>query len=329
MEIISRSTWGARHRAGFGPRGIGALERWLHHSVTKQLGADATPEQEHVEMRGLERIGQARFGAGISYTLAVFPSGRVYEGTGITRRGAHTDGRNTIAAGIVLVGNYEEHEPTPQMLSALAELLRHGVDAGWWRSATFTGAHRKLKSTACPGRHAFAKMAFVEGLAALGGGGMSAPAPAPATPAPAPTSTRSPRPLAVVAQGSTGPAVKLWQRVLQSMGYDIGRAGADGDFGPATKRATVAFQRNSGLEQDGVVGEMSWLEPIVRTGDRVLRQGDHGPVVGVWQNVAGVTPDEVFGPQTDGATREVQRHVGTADDGIVGADTVGRVRGAM
>lgn len=42
------------------------------------------------------------------------------------------------------------------------------------------------------------------------------------------------------------------QRALLARGFDVGRAGADGDFGPATLSALKAFQRANGLA-DGIL----------------------------------------------------------------------------
>lgn len=57
-----------------------------------------------------------------------------------------------------------------------------------------------------------------------------------------------------IKSGSTGKAVKVWQAII---GVDI-----DGKFGPATRNATLAFQKkafpNAPSEWDGVVGEKTW-----------------------------------------------------------------------
>lgn len=170
MKITTRDQWGARHPDGFAPAALPAAEVWLHHSVTLapdlawvDADGDRVDDDETAAMRLLEQIGQDRFGGGFSYTFAVMPSGRVYEGHSIGRRGAHTKGRNSIARAIVLVGDYDRHRPTPAQLRTVAELLVHGHRAGWWRQPRLAGGHQDAPgaSTACPGRHAQAAIPVI------------------------------------------------------------------------------------------------------------------------------------------------------------------------
>jgi hypothetical protein len=158
MHIVSRSEWGARHDNGFGSAPLPAKGVYLHHSVT--AAPDLVPpfDDEDAAMRTLERIGEQRFSGGVSYTFAVMPSGRVYEGHGVGRRGAHTKGLNSTHRAIVLVGDYEKFGVTSQQVQAVADLLRHGKAQGWWREAKLAGGHRDAPGaqTACPGRHAYA-----------------------------------------------------------------------------------------------------------------------------------------------------------------------------
>lgn len=189
-SIISRETWGARHADGFYNRKVGRLDKWLHHSVTAQLATNASTEAERREVRKLEDIGQSRFKGGISYTFVIFPSGRVYEGHSIGRVGAHTAGRNSISAGICLAGNYETHDITAEQVAALAWLLNEGIDEGWWTEPKLDGGHRDTKSTACPGKNAYAKIPAINKLAKSGGGSAPAtskPAPKPKPAAPKPS----------------------------------------------------------------------------------------------------------------------------------------------
>ena len=151
--ILSRATWGAKHREGFGSRSSPVSSVFAHHSMTKAPPRNATLAQDIAAMRQLEDIGQSRFGGGTSYPYAIFPSGRIFRGLGDNRIGAHTKGYNTTGTAFVLVGNYESGDITPEQRAAavwlLADLRRRGV-------ITVTAKlrpHSDVSATACPGRN--------------------------------------------------------------------------------------------------------------------------------------------------------------------------------
>lgn len=56
--------------------------------------------------------------------------------------------------------------------------------------------------------------------------------------------------------GSRGEAVVDLQRKLQTLGYNV--VIIDGMFGLTTQTAVQAYQRNSGLTPDGIVGPKTW-----------------------------------------------------------------------
>ena len=56
----------------------------------------------------------------------------------------------------------------------------------------------------------------------------------------------------VLKQGSSGPDVKDLQQKLKALGFDPN--GVDGNFGPGTRAAVVAFQQSKGLQADGIAG---------------------------------------------------------------------------
>ena len=58
-------------------------------------------------------------------------------------------------------------------------------------------------------------------------------------------------------RGDEGEAVKLMQTYLEQLGYDLGSAGIDGDFGPKTETALRAFQKDRNLTVDGEFGPQS------------------------------------------------------------------------
>ncbi len=56
-------------------------------------------------------------------------------------------------------------------------------------------------------------------------------------------------------EGARGPVVARLQFALREAGISTG---IDGDFGPGTKAAVMAFQTEAGLIADGIVGPASW-----------------------------------------------------------------------
>jgi hypothetical protein len=57
-------------------------------------------------------------------------------------------------------------------------------------------------------------------------------------------------------RGSQGDDVAELQTMLNARGYDCGKV--DGIFGKGTEAAVKAFQRDNGLDADGVVGRKTW-----------------------------------------------------------------------
>lgn len=78
------------------------------------------------------------------------------------------------------------------------------------------------------------------------------------TATPAPSTTRPPATITLdttstLRQGDVSSSVKAMQQKLISLGYLTGTA--DGNFGPKTYRAVVAFQRANALDPDGIAGK--------------------------------------------------------------------------
>jgi len=61
-----------------------------------------------------------------------------------------------------------------------------------------------------------------------------------------------------ISKGSKGEHVVAAQNRLTALGYSVGKAGADGDFGNDTDKATRAFQKAKGLTVDGIIGPATW-----------------------------------------------------------------------
>lgn len=72
--------------------------------------------------------------------------------------------------------------------------------------------------------------------------------------------------------GDQGSDVAEIQAALASQGYDVM---ADGDFGPATRAAVQAFQSANGLDDDGLVGSMTYQMLMGRNMPEVSRGSNY------------------------------------------------------
>lgn len=293
MHITTRAEWGAKRVAGYGPRDPRNLARYLHHTVTRHLPVNASVAAEVAQMRAIEEIGQQRFGSGISYTFIVFPSGRAYEGAGIGRVSAHTGkGRNTSGAGLCFAGNYEANEMGIDAAAGMAELLVHGVQQGWWPSATITAYHGQIKPTSCPGKHAIKAIPEIHVAAArlleVGSRSSDRTTPAGWTPAVLP---------------------ELIYARLRLAGFPP--AGRPGDYDRAAVQAYQAAQMFPKLVRDGLWGpatedHYNWTVALQKAlqanGGRLPLDGSYGPLtaftVGRFQSARGLFVDEEAGPVT-------------------------------
>lgn len=135
--------------------------------------------------------------------------------------------------------------------------------------------------------------------------------------------------------GDRGSAVEDIQMRLRALGYDLGPTGIDGVFLGRTAEAVRAFQATRALEEDGLVGDLTWAALVDATfnlGDRALylrMPYFHGHDVWTLQgalNALGFVcgpVDGIFGAFTERAVREFQANIGLPSDGIVGDETAG------
>lgn len=68
--------------------------------------------------------------------------------------------------------------------------------------------------------------------------------------------------LPLLRYGDKGECVRSAQLLLIGRGYSCGMCGADGEIGQDTYNAVVAFQRATGLQQDGIIGAQTWARLI-------------------------------------------------------------------
>ena len=114
----------------------------VHHSASRDVPASEI-HRWHLE----------RGWWGIGYHRVIRTDGSVEQGRDINDQGAHASGWNEKSVGIVLTGNFEEHEPHSDQISALVKELealcaRYSLSSDKVISHQETGA-----ATLCPGKY--------------------------------------------------------------------------------------------------------------------------------------------------------------------------------
>lgn len=140
----------------------------------------------------------------------------------------------------------------------------------------------------------------------------------------------------IIQQGDTGAGVTQIQKLLWQLSYPIE---VDGEFGPQTKNAVLAFQKDHFLEQTGIVSpelkaamaEVLYYKNISNAKTSTasyLRQGNAGAAVLELQKIlkqklglANLKTDGIFGSDTLNAVIKFQQQNHLDADGVVGPKT--------
>jgi hypothetical protein len=180
LDIVWRSTWGARTSLYSSDRRVVDPARWLFLHITVTEAPDEGEEYEAA--RWVESIGVARFGIGVPYNALVTPAGVLLEGQPLGRRGAHTVhnlyrpgrpsipepnpafprspwpyGMNLEARALAFVAM--DGDPFPD--AALESAARWGAAlrlAGFAEAGARWHGHREVSNKGCPGSPAWARL---------------------------------------------------------------------------------------------------------------------------------------------------------------------------
>lgn len=130
----------AREDAQYRTRDASIIEGMVwHHSATAGQTIRSIAEY-HTQAKGWPEI---------AYHYAIGYDGRIYRLLDVTKWSNHAAGQNKRTIGVVLIGNYQEREPSEEMLSAAARLQDDLIEA---HDLQYIWLHRDVKATDCPGR---------------------------------------------------------------------------------------------------------------------------------------------------------------------------------
>ncbi|MBK9050806.1 MAG: N-acetylmuramoyl-L-alanine amidase [Chloroflexi bacterium] len=162
--ITSRAQWGALHpnhqardENGFfhprrNPGGWLVYDQPLH-KVLNTLVIHHSALDAEFGVREIQRLHMSQNGwADIGYHFVIDGEGECYEARPLTVRGVHVRAANTGTVGLVLLGNFEEIQPTLAQLTRLDQLVAQLV--AQYPGLTHLAAHADFNDeTVCPGRN--------------------------------------------------------------------------------------------------------------------------------------------------------------------------------
>lgn len=165
---------------------------------------------------------------------------------GQLKRGVRTDGKELLPGTAVFTGDASNHGHIGCYVGGGKVIEASGTKAGVIESDitnskwTWWGELKNVEYDAQP-----------------------APAPAP-DPQPGPDPQPQPEPdtKPTLRKGDKGQYVMQAQMLLIQRGYRLPKYGCDGSFGNETLEAVKAFQRDNGLNADGVIGPKTWAALI-------------------------------------------------------------------
>lgn len=118
-------------------------------------------------------------------------------------------------------------------------------------------------------------------------------------------------------RGSSGEDVRKMQQSLRNAGYDIGKSGVDGNYGPATESAVSRFQKDNGLNGDGIAGNIT-LNKLYGTSSASSKTTSSGTKATAKSTVPTYNPasDKAYqsaNAALDAAKKNMPKYAGTYD----------------
>lgn len=158
MNLVTRTGWGAD--SPYSPASmiqLPAKKLWLHHTVADVHGPGG--------MRQLEGDAKAEGYVDIEYNFCTDDDGTSYEGRGGGRKSAAQNApgghdNNSESQAICAFGNFEIEQPTQQLITGLADLVKYMFSQAWIDAPVIDGPHRDAPdcATACCGQNLIARI---------------------------------------------------------------------------------------------------------------------------------------------------------------------------
>ena len=129
----------------------------LHHEAGRPLPATATLVQERARLRAVDAYHLSLGWAGFGYSAMPCASGRVHEGRGYRRSGAHTGRLNRTSLAVMLPGT--DAGMTRRQVAAIRAWTGRGIREGAIAPDAMWTGHRDHMVRDCPGDRNYRQLA--------------------------------------------------------------------------------------------------------------------------------------------------------------------------
>ncbi len=126
----------------------------MHHSAIPSVGLNDRSAIVR-QLQGIQREHMNRRGepfADIGYHYVIDPNGEIWEGRSLSLQGAHVANQNEHNLGIMCMGNFDRHSPTPAQIATLQRFLS-GQMQRYDVPVRRVYTHRELGKSSCPGNN--------------------------------------------------------------------------------------------------------------------------------------------------------------------------------
>lgn len=161
LHLIRRDSWALEVPRTWRLRGAGEYDRvTIHHAGNRPVFHTRQLEVSQ-DLNGILDSHIQRNYGDIAYHFMVDYGGTVWEGRSLAYEGAHVSGQNDGNIGVMLVGNFEEQDPSTAQLASTRRLVERLRQAHNIKPHRVYG-HRDLGESVCPGKNLYARLDTVK-----------------------------------------------------------------------------------------------------------------------------------------------------------------------
>lgn len=149
-------------------RAIGRVgEVVFHTEAGARMPVGSTLAQERQRMYAIHRFHQSLGWSGFAYSAGGNPrsrAGRVHEGRGYGRSGAHTQGRNSSSLAFVFFGHGDYDAATEELWRGVRNWIGRGIREGMLVPNPKISGHRNYAQKSCPGNKIYPQIYKARGV---------------------------------------------------------------------------------------------------------------------------------------------------------------------